>query len=158
MSKPRAKPRKAAPPPASPHPITYLSFVADLPGRGKGRNFWSIAARTGDYGLDCRLGAALGQEAVAYLRRHGAGLLSMVVKDMMAAGTFGGVEIGFLREFDLAVERRRPLPDHEAEHVERIWGAAYKLRAAREADKFAEIAELIQKLALRLPPDGAPAA
>lgn len=86
-----------------PHPITLLPFVKDTKGD---RNFWTIDGRTGDWGNDCLRGEAMAQLAIGYMKRtRFVPLLTFVVKDMVASGSFGGVEVGFITEFAKAAIR-----------------------------------------------------
>jgi len=69
--------------------------TAQLPFVGDER-FWSVAA-SGDWGEDSRKGAEYARLYVAHMRATGRGpLLSWIVKDMIKAGTWTGIEAAFL--------------------------------------------------------------
>jgi hypothetical protein len=87
------------------NPTAALSFVRDdapWSKHDKKRCFWRVL-RTGDYGLDCKLGESLGREALDHMHKHDMPfLLNWIVGDMIRAGRFGGVEVGFLSIFSHA--------------------------------------------------------
>lgn len=66
-----------------------LPFVGD-------KRFWSVAA-SGDWCEDSRKGAEYARLYVAHIRATGRGpLLSWIVKDMIKAGSWTGIEAAFL--------------------------------------------------------------
>lgn len=59
-------------------------------------SFWTVRA-TGDQGRDRELGRDLAAKALACMQEERLpALLTWVVRDMVEAGRFGGVEAGFL--------------------------------------------------------------
>lgn len=86
MSKPKTK---VMPP---------LSFMKDVPdGKRKTRRvFWSVES-TGEYAADNELGRSYADELLACIRKDGHSfLLNSVLKHMVEAGRFGGIEVGFI--------------------------------------------------------------
>ncbi|WP_298372650.1 hypothetical protein [Azospirillum sp.] len=98
-----------------PNPLS-LSFMRDAPAGKRGkteRNFWTVAS-SGDYAADVETGFRYAQEALAAMREHRMPvMLNWIVRDMIAAGQFGGIEVGFLEVIGQAATHslaHRPQP------------------------------------------------
>ena len=78
----------------------YLYLYAKVPCVGENpdgtRNFW-IVKRTDDYNWDNYVGHGVAIQLLKEMRRD-PDLLRAVVRDMVIAGTFAGVEVGFFSE------------------------------------------------------------
>lgn len=79
---------------------------------GAGVVFWSAEA-SGDYASDCERGR---DEARRLLARCASGVslppLAWMIRDMIALGRFGGVEVGFCQEIWAALSRLSSHEDH----------------------------------------------
>jgi hypothetical protein len=99
----KAPARKIAKPPPKPDMVGYLPCVE---GVGTSRNFWTVV-RTGRYDWDNFLGAGLANQLLHAMRSEGNyTTLNFVIRDMIAGGTFDGVEVGFLSEIARDLARR----------------------------------------------------
>jgi hypothetical protein len=93
--------REASPP--KPDMVGYLPSVEDV---GISRNYWTVV-RTGRYDWDNFLGAGLADQLLKTMRSEGNyTTLNFVIRDMIAGGTFDGVEVGFLSEIARDLARR----------------------------------------------------
>ncbi len=114
--KPSTK-RAPAKQPRAPKPdhvvaLELLSFIHTDPVKARGADFWRVPALD-NIAMEWALGAALGAEALNYIRRYeapevrnGGGeprLLVMVFGAMVRKGTFGAVEQGFCRALSNAL-------------------------------------------------------
>lgn len=86
-----------------------VESVTDLPFveiDGERMDLWA-AEESGVWALDNKIGRTHADECVRYMRhRQAPNLLSGIVKDMMAHGRYGGVEVGFLHR--IGVHATRP--------------------------------------------------
>ena len=86
-----------------------VEAISDLPfvkADGEKTNLWA-AEESGVWALDNKIGRTHADECVRYMReRQAPNLLGGVVKDMMAGGRYGGVEVGFLHR--IGVHAARP--------------------------------------------------
>lgn len=73
-----------------------LSFV-------RNGHHWS-PERSGDYSQDCETGRAAAREMLSHIRLTENPLIyGSVVRDMVSAGQYGGVEIGFCSEIGIFI-------------------------------------------------------
>ncbi len=104
MSKKSAKPKAV---PWGPRIADTLQCVTD-PEPNQRQNFWTVA-RTGVFGWDCLIGEML---ATTLLDRLGGDDLHLtfgsVIRDMVAGGTYTGVEVGFISAIGQELARGRP--------------------------------------------------
>jgi len=78
---------------ASDHKLSDLPFVQE---NAKGVDFWAVTP-TGDWSQDNRLGREHAEACAVYMREtHNAGVLGGVVRSMIVAGRYEGVEVGFM--------------------------------------------------------------
>jgi hypothetical protein len=90
-------------PPQKPDMVGYLPSVEDV---GTSRNYWTVV-RTGRYDWVNFLGAGLADQLLKTMRSEGNyTTLNFVIRDMIAGGTFDGVEIGFLSEIAREIAKR----------------------------------------------------
>lgn len=85
--------------PQKPRATDRLPFVRDAPSEKRGtqrRNFWAVEEIGEDVDGN-RLGAEFAQETLAVMRECGLPVLNWIIMDMIAAGRFGEVEIGFIQ-------------------------------------------------------------
>jgi hypothetical protein len=95
--------QKEAPPPKQDDVVQYLPSVE---GAGTGRTYWNVV-RTGRYDWDNFLGAGLADQLLKMMKSKGNyTTFNFVIRDMIAGGTFGGVEIGFLSEIAKEIIKR----------------------------------------------------
>lgn len=63
---------------------------------------WWHPERSGDYTQDCKMGKEFAAELLAHIRHTGDGMiLKPVISAMIAHGSAGAVEVGFLTELGL---------------------------------------------------------
>lgn len=68
---------------------------ADLPFMANAKH-WNVQ-ESGSYTLDCKIGRGHADQLVDLMRRRGnPTLLNSVMRDMVGAGRFGGIEVGFV--------------------------------------------------------------
>jgi hypothetical protein len=95
---------KATDTPTTPEP-DLVSYLPCVEGVGTDRNYWTVV-RTGRYDWDNFLGAGLADQLLRTMRSEGNfTALNFVIRDMIAGGTFDGVEVGFVSEIAKALAR-----------------------------------------------------
>ena len=85
--------------PAQPRRDTYngdLPFVRNQNDRNAGKRIFWFVQSGGAWIEDCRVGHEYGRIFLDRRQRFGAPLLTWIIRDMIRAGRFSGVEAGFL--------------------------------------------------------------
>lgn len=69
------------------------------------RSFWDVA-QSGDWLDDCTVGHQYARIYMARRQRYGAPILSWIVRDMIRAGRYTGIEAGFISAITMHLPRR----------------------------------------------------
>jgi hypothetical protein len=86
--------------------IGLLPCVKEPEKPGADRNFWTVVP-TGHYDWDNFLGAGLANQVLKTMRSGGHyELLNRIIRDMIAGGTFDGLEVGFMSEIAMEIAKR----------------------------------------------------